>query len=191
MSDEPNTQPAGRAAAFLGGMTYQLFKGFFLGLGFWLAFAVVIGVRVSRAEELTGRLQVIDGDTIWHYSGPRSAPEKIRLLDIDAPETSRTSCERELIAGLRAKARAAELLLARPVRIERCNQHGQDCEDRFGRTLARIHTGQGEIGAILLREGLALKYEPGRKATRNAHWCRTGAMRSRFATRSTTFEPNG
>ncbi|MBN8535402.1 MAG: thermonuclease family protein [Rhizobiales bacterium] len=185
MSDEPNTQPAGRVTEFLAALTAHLITCFFLGLGFWLAFVVVIGAKVSRAEELTGRLHAIDGDTVWHYATPRAAPEKIRLLDIDAPESSRSACEREFIAGLRAKARLAELLLARPVRIERCDRHGQDCEDRFGRTLARIHTREGEIGAILLREGLALKYEAGRKATRNAHWCRTGARRS------TKLEPNG
>lgn len=144
-------------------------------LGFtagWLAAtALMVGVSAARAETLTGRLQVIDGDTIWHYTTPGSAPEKIRLLDIDAPETSRPACERELIAGLRARARLAELLQRRPSRIERCDEHGEPCEDRFGRTLARLHTPAGEAGAILLREGLALKYEPGRKAERNAHWC--------------------
>lgn len=147
-------------------------------LGFttgWIAAtALVISVSAARAETLTGRLHVIDGDTVWHYATPRSEPEKIRLLDIDAPESTRTACERELIAGLRAKARLAELLQLRPVHIERCDEHGDRCEDRFGRTLARLHTPAGEVGAILLREGLALKYEPGRKAERNAHWCGGG-----------------
>jgi endonuclease YncB( thermonuclease family) len=145
------------------------------GVGFtagWLAAtALMVGVSAARAETLTGRVQVIDGDTVWHYPTSRSESEKIRLLDIDAPETTRPSCERELIAGLRAKARLAELLQRRPLRIERCDEHGEPCEDRFGRTLARLHTPAGEVGAILLREGLALKYEPGRKAERNAHWC--------------------
>lgn len=133
--------------------------------------SVLLLATPVRAENLSGRLHVIDGDTVWHYATPRSEPEKIRLLDIDAPESTRTACERELIAGLRAKARLAELLQRRPVRIERCDEHGESCEDRFGRTLARLHTPEGEVGAILLREGLALKYEPGRKAERNAHWC--------------------
>ena len=146
----------------------------------WVVLGLLVGLAIvslllflptARAGALGGRLFVIDGDTIWHYASPGGAPEKIRLLDIDAPETSRPSCDRELIAGLRAKARLAELLQNRPVRIERCDQHGQPCEDRFGRTLARLHTREGEAGAILLREGLALKYEPGRKTERNAHWC--------------------
>lgn len=129
------------------------------------------GITVAKAETLTGRLHIIDGDTVWHYAPGSSSPEKIRLLDIDAPESYRATCEREMIAGLRAKARLAELLQSRPVRIERCEQHGQPCEDRYGRTLARLHTPAGEVGAILLREQLALKYEPGGKPDRNAHWC--------------------
>ena len=123
-------------------------------------------------EVLQGRIQVIDGDTIWHYAPRSRSPEKIRLVDIDAPESHRSSCERELVAGLRAKARLLELMSIRPVAIERCDVHGQACDDRFGRTLARIRLANGrEAGAVLIAEGLALPYQPGRKAERNAHWC--------------------
>lgn len=140
------------------------------------SFVLVLGITVltAKSEELHGRLHVIDGDTVWHYGcarGEGCKPEKIRLLDIDAPESFRATCEGELVAGLRAKARLVELLAARPVRIERCDEHGDRCEDRFGRTLARLHTPAGEVGSILMREGLALKYEPGRKAERTARWC--------------------
>lgn len=124
----------------------------------------------AAAEPLEGRIVVIDGDTVWHYSVRGERPEKIRLLDIDAPETHGSKCEAELAAGYRAKARLVELLAQRPVSITRCGDDGR-CTDRFGRTLARISTPGGEVGAILLREGLALPYVPGRKAERAAHWC--------------------
>jgi hypothetical protein len=55
--------------------------------------------------------------------------------------------------------------------IERCETHGQPCADRFGRTLARIQTPQGEAGAILMREALALPYVPGGRKSRTQHWC--------------------
>lgn len=139
-------------------------------------FLFVLGVvaLTARAETLDGRLHVIDGDTVWHYDCPRGArcaPEKIRLLEIDAPETHGAKCRAELAAGYRAKARLVELLASGPVRMERCNEHGDRCLDRFGRTLARLHTGAGSVGTILLREGLALQYVPGAKAARTAHWC--------------------
>lgn len=138
-------------------------------------FGILACACIASAEPLGGRIQVIDGDTIWHYDcdvGRRCKPEKIRLLDIDAPESHRSACERELIAGLRAKARLLELVSLKPVSIIRCEEHGQECEDRFGRTLARIRLADGrEAGAVLIGEGLALKYVPGRKKDRNAHWC--------------------
>lgn len=135
-------------------------------------FGLLASVALVSAEPLEGRIQVIDGDTIWHYEPRARTPEKIRLLDIDAPESHRSSCERELIAGLRAKARLLELVSVKPVSIERCAIHGGDCEDRFGRTLARIRLADGrEAGAVLISEGLALPYIPGKKAERNAHWC--------------------
>ena len=139
-----------------------------------LIIAALLAALPASAEELTGRIHVVDGDTLWHYDcalGEKCKPEKIRLLDIDAPESFRSACEGELIAGLRAKARLLELVSKRPVSIIRCEEHGDRCEDRFGRTLARIKTPEGEVGAILLKEGLALRYVPRSKKDRNAHWC--------------------
>lgn len=139
-----------------------------------LIIAALLAAFPASAEDLAGRIHVVDGDTLWHYDcglGERCKPEKIRLLDIDAPESFRSKCEAELVAGLRAKARLLELVSQRPVSITRCEEHGDRCEDRFGRTLARITTPKGEVGAILIREGLALPYVAGKKAERNAHWC--------------------
>lgn len=153
-----------------GRLAGEKWRLFFWGSGF--VAGLFCGLSMARAEDITGRIRVIDGDTLWHYpceSGDGCKPEKIRLIDIDAPESYRSTCEAELIAGLRAKARLKEILLARPVRIERCD--GIRCTDRHGRTLARIYTPEGEAGAILLAEGLALSYQPGRKAERTAKWC--------------------
>lgn len=137
-----------------------------------LAALALCAASAVRAETLDGTIRVIDGDTLWHYPpGQRRDPEKIRLLDIDTPESFRSSCDAELVAGLRAKARLLELVNNRPVEIIRCESHGGDCQDRFGRTLARIRTPAGDVGGVLLKEGLALPYVPGRKAERNAHWC--------------------
>lgn len=136
------------------------------------ALCLGLSSAVAAQEILHGRIQVIDGDTVWHYPPRSKKPEKIRLVDIDAPESHRASCEKELIAGLRAKARLLELVSARPVTIERCDVHGQACDDRFERTLARIRNADGrEVGTVLIAEGLALPYVPGRKAERNTHWC--------------------
>jgi micrococcal nuclease len=123
----------------------------------------------TRAGFFDGRnVVIIDGDTI------AIGPERIRLLDVDMPETSRPRCDAELAAGLRAKERLAQLLRRGPAEIER---HGQD---RFGRTLARIGimrvtpADTGDVGYILIREGHALRWRPGRQAweERRQHWCK-------------------
>jgi hypothetical protein len=70
---------------------------------------------------------VIDGDTV------AIARERIRVLGIDAPETREARCERERVAGYRAKARVVDLLrFGRSIDIHRQGH------DQYGRTLARI-----------------------------------------------------
>lgn len=119
----------------------------------------------AGAETIDGsRIVIVDGDTVALPGG-----ERIRLLDIDAPESYRSECEAELVAGLKAKERLRSLLDGQPVTIERAGK------DVFSRTLAHLRTPAGDVGEVLLRERLALRYVPGRKAERTAHWC--GARR--------------
>lgn len=126
-----------------------------------LLIAAVLSAAPAAAETISGsRIVIIDGDTVALPGG-----ERLRLLDIDAPESFRSSCEAELVAGLKAKERLAQLLRGQDVTIERNGR------DRFKRTLGRLFTEDGDIGEILLTERLALPYVPGRKAERDAHWC--------------------
>jgi len=91
---------------------------------------------------------VVDGDTVWINR------EKIRLLDIDAPEM-RGECALERRLARASRDRLIELMRTRRFTIQR-NGH-----DRFGRTLARL----GDLGEVLLREGLAHRW-PDRQG-----WC--------------------
>lgn len=113
------------------------------------------------------RVVIIDGDTV-DIDG-----ERIRILNIDAPETRRSRCEEELILGLRAKQRLAELLRDKPVVIDRCESSGR-CTDRYGRTLARLYTPDGDVGRILIAEGLAQLWISGKAAAerRLMAWCK-------------------
>ena len=104
---------------------------------------------------------LVDGDTV-DIDGTR-----IRLLDIDAPESFRSRCEAELVAGLAAKERLRALLETGPV------SYAPKGHDRYGRTLAHVYAAGADVGHQLLVEGLALPYEPGRaaKVARLRHWC--------------------
>ncbi len=107
------------------------------------------------------RVVIIDGDTVAF------GLERVRILNIDAPETRGAHCERELFMGLKAKERLGMLLRSGPVQIER---YGQDV---YGRTLARIDVNGLDVGQILVREGLALQWQDGSdaKQARRRHWC--------------------
>jgi endonuclease YncB( thermonuclease family) len=131
--------------------------------------AVVLGIFVGwaadqlvKAETIDGRrIVIIDGDTI-DVSG-----ERIRILNIDAPESFRSRCEAELKLALRTKERLAELLRSGPVEIDR------EGRDRYRRTLATLSVREGNVGRILVRERLALPWQGGRgaKERRLKTWC--------------------
>ncbi len=117
------------------------------------------------SSPVTGRATLIDGDTI-SVNG-----ERIRLLDIDAPESYQSRCDKELVLGLKAKERLRALLDSGPLRIDRQGH------DRYGRTLARVYAGGRDVGQALLSEGYALRYQPGpaAKEARLKRWCGPGA----------------
>ena len=99
---------------------------------------------------------VVDGDTFW------LAGEKIRIADINAPETHQAQCPAERQLGEAAKLRLLALLNAGPVLLVDMPRS----RDRYGRRLA-VATRNGEsIGARLVAEGLA---EPWRG--RRSSWC--------------------
>ena len=102
---------------------------------------------------------VIDGDTFWLEG------EKIRIADINAPETHGAQCPAEQARGLAATRRLIVLLNAGPFALE---PYARD-RDRYGRLL-RIVTRNGQsLGAELVAEGLAETWK-GRRSS----WCGAG-----------------
>jgi micrococcal nuclease len=99
---------------------------------------------------------VVDGDTIY-YQG-----SKIRIADIDTPETHDAQCDVEQARGDAATQRLIALVNAGPFSLERIDRD----EDRYGRKL-RVVTRDGEsLGGVLVDEGLARWYAGGRRS-----WC--------------------
>ena len=99
---------------------------------------------------------VIDGDTI-RYGGV-----KIRLEDIDAPETFSPKCASEAARGRQATRRLLELMNAGPFRLV---SGGRD-EDRYGRKLRVIQRNGRSVGDTLIAEGLARRWDGARRS-----WC--------------------
>lgn len=99
---------------------------------------------------------VIDGDT-FRYRG-----EKIRVADINTPETSSPKCAAEAELGARATARFQQLLNAGPFTLEPIDR----AQDKYGRALFVV-TREGEsLGAALVSEGVAEEWRGYRR-----EWC--------------------
>ena len=101
---------------------------------------------------------VVDGDTLY-YRG-----SKIRIADIDTPETHPPRCEAEAVKGAAATQRLQQLVSAGPFTLE-ANPGGRD-EDRYGRKLRVVTRGGESLGGVLVDEGLARWYAGGRRG-----WC--------------------
>lgn len=99
---------------------------------------------------------VVDGDTLW-VNGM-----KIRIADIDAPETHPPRCEREAQLGARATARLQELMNAGPFEMRVPDRP----TDRYGRALRIVIRDQQSIGRQLVAEGLARPWGGARQP-----WC--------------------
>jgi micrococcal nuclease len=99
---------------------------------------------------------VVDGDTFW-LNG-----DKVRIIDIDAPEISKPKCSEELALGKIATERLIALLNDGPFDLVK---EGRD-RDRFGRLLRLVQRDGKSLGAQLVNEGLAHRWN-GRKQP----WC--------------------
>lgn len=130
-----------------------------VGTGIVLAVAAIAWFALGPGATRTGGAQafkvcgwlaggncVFDGDTI-RFDG-----EKIRIADLDAPETHKPRCEYEAELGRKATARLLQLLNEGPVKIV---PKGGPSHDRFGRKLMIVKRNGRSVGEQLIAEGLA------------------------------------
>ena len=99
---------------------------------------------------------VVDGDTLW------IGGEKVRLADIDAPETHEPRCAAEQALGNRATMRLHALVNGGAITMSGI---GRDA-DGYGRKLRIVAVDGVSVGETLVGEGLARWYAGGRRS-----WC--------------------
>lgn len=121
------------------------------------------GRPTTSQPVVVSSIGVVDGDTI------RIDRTRIRLLDIDTPEITRPRCPEELARGQAARKRL-EALIERAGRAELV---GNGTRDPNGRPLARLILDGRDVGEVLVADGLAVPWRPGREAwvRRGQHWC--------------------
>ena len=113
-------------------------------------------VNFSFCHTGGGQNCVVDGDTIW-FQG-----QKIRIADIDTPETHDPRCPEELALGNQATKRLHQLVNSGTISLETIDRD----EDRYGRKLRIVEVNGVSVGDTLVSEGLARWYAGGRRP-----WC--------------------
>lgn len=103
-----------------------------------------------------GKTCVTDGDTF------RLDGDRIRIADIDTPETHSPKCRAEKALGDRATLRLAALLEAGPFALAPADRD----RDRYGRLLRIVMRDGQSLGAVLVAEGLARAWDGARHS-----WC--------------------
>ena len=146
------------AAGAAGGLIVGAGSGAGSGAG---AGAVGAGKAVSARFTICGRAKrvncMVDGDTFWMNR------TKIRIADIDTPETHPPRCKAEARAGHRATLRMQALLNAGPFTLTRIKRD----VDKYGRKLRLVQRDGRSLGDTLVREGLARRYGGGKRSP----WC--------------------
>jgi endonuclease YncB( thermonuclease family) len=114
--------------------------------------SLLLLVSPAIAQSLSGRAEVIDGDTI----AIEGRSSRIRLYGVDAPESQQT-CEDTYGKRYLCGSKAAEALASIIGRNGRVTCHEVD-RDRYGRIVAVCRANGKELNAELVREGWALQY---------------------------------
>ena len=109
---------------------------------------------------LTSPIETIDGDTV------EADGQRIRIANIDSPETRTAKCDAERRLGLVAKRRLAELLGGGDILLTPGDPQDGRVTDMHGRVLATLSVAGRDVGEILIEEGLARPW-----AGRREPWC--------------------
>lgn len=117
----------------------------------------LVGAAVLACGGIAGDTCVVDGDTIEHRG------QRIRLSDINTPEIGGHRCAEELALALRAKRQLIALMNEGPFEIV---QRDLRDADSWGRKLRVVERDGSSLGAQLVEEGLAERWNGRRR-----DWC--------------------
>jgi micrococcal nuclease len=122
----------------------------------------MIALILAVAVTCTQPVRVIDGDTIEVCNA--SGPERIRIANLDAPESYRPACAKEKIAGIQAKQAAIQLFIRPNVNLD-INRHSKD---RYGRSVADVSVNGIDFRQHMIAEGHGVEW----KFNEKHNWCK-------------------
>ncbi len=120
--------------------------------------ATIVDARFTRCQWPPYEICVVDGDTFYLNGTP------VRVADIDAPEIGSPACPAEAHAGDLAAQRLLALLNEGPFAV--APSEGAT-HDRHGRALRILRRDGVSLGAVLVGEGLARRWDGP-----DIDWCR-------------------
>ena len=113
----------------------------------WLLMGAVGWPGAAQASEVWGGWVswVMDGDTVLLVREGQREPVKFRIVGIDAPEICQPG-------GAEARDALIGLALRKPVQVI------AQGEDTYGRQIGRLSAGDLDLGAEMVRSGMAWAY---------------------------------
>jgi endonuclease YncB( thermonuclease family) len=110
---------------------------------------LLLASSAANADTIVGRASVIDGDTLEIHD------ERIRILDIDAPESSQTCTHDDGTEWRCGQHAALELQAVLDQQTVTCET---ERKDRYGRWLARCRAKDIDIAVWMAGHGWAVPY---------------------------------
>jgi len=152
-------------------LRWRHFSGTLTALAAIALLAVVAGLLQPQFPAISGSARPSDGDSF------RMDDERIRLLDIDAPELDQTCTDAggaDWPCGSAARDAMARLLQSGPVECQ-----PQD-RDQYGRILARCTLAGRDLAAAIVSQGLAVASGGYHDEEREARAARRGIWQGTF-----------
>ena len=120
--------------------------------------ALLLAASIACAQPV----RVIDGDTIEICN--LNGVERIRIANLDAPESYRPSCAKEQLAGIQAKQAAIQFFMRPSVDLDIQRRS----TDRYGRSIADVSVNKKDFRQHMITEGHGVQWQFNEKHD----WCK-------------------
>ena len=120
--------------------------------------ALLLAASIACAQPV----RVIDGDTIEVCN--LNGTERIRIANLDAPESYRPSCAKEKLAGIQAKKAAIQFFVRPSVDLDIQRRS----TDRYGRSVADVSVNGKDFRQYMIAEGHGVEW----KFNEKHDWCK-------------------